>query len=292
MKKKLLYVVNTDWYFHLHWLERAIAAKEYGFTVAVAMPINDVEIKIFIEKCGVKVINWNISRFGKNLFQEIRAIEQLRNILKCEGPDLVHSITIKPNIYCFILSRLMKFKLILSVTGLGMLFTSTKFNDLLLSSIVKNIYGLAASYGDIFFENSDDMNFVKSAILGNSTNLRKINGAGVSPSLFQYHAPHKILGSVKIFFGARLLKPKGLDILVDAVKRLNDEGLHVSLIVAGISDLDNPLAISPKEIEAWSHNHFFQFLGQRNDIATLIADSHFVCLPSTYGEGIPRVLMD
>ncbi len=33
--KKLCFYINSDWYFNLHWKERALAAKENGYEVHV-----------------------------------------------------------------------------------------------------------------------------------------------------------------------------------------------------------------------------------------------------------------
>ncbi len=33
--KRLCYFVNSDWYFDLHWTERAIAARDAGYEIHV-----------------------------------------------------------------------------------------------------------------------------------------------------------------------------------------------------------------------------------------------------------------
>lgn len=292
MNKRLSYVVNADWYFHMHWLERAVAAKSSGFDVSVVTPLTDPTIRKSIESRGIKVIPWNLSRSGRHIFRELSSINALRKIIKQIDPDLIHCITVKPNIYNFFLSLFDKRRLILSVTGLGMLFTSERFIDRVFGSVVKGLYSFASRKHFIFFENNDDLDIIKNAPFSDSNRLKRVMGAGVSSKEYAYRRLPELRDSLILLFAARLLRPKGLDVLFEAVKALNDEGYNAKLRVAGIFDEDSPLAIELEQIEEWTRYPFFEFLGNRKDVPDLIASSHFVCLPSTYGEGIPRILIE
>ena len=292
MRKRILYVVNADWYFRLHWLDRAKAAKSAGFDVSVATPITDSAIRCQIEREGIKVIPWGVSRSGRNLIKELRSVFQLRKIFKSEQSDIIHSITVKPNFYTICLASLMRLNFILSVTGLGMLFTSTKILDRFTAGLVKFSYVSTSRKHPILFENNDDLRIISSSPLSKTENLKKVMGAGVSSKDYEFSLLKPLAGSLVLLFAARLLKPKGLDVLVDAVQELNAQGLDVELRVAGINDPDSPLAIPNEQIELWSKFPFFKFLGNRKDIPKLIKEAHCVCLPSTYGEGIPRILIE
>jgi len=292
MKDRILYIVNADWYFQLHWLDRAKAAKNAGFSVSVATPITDTDIRREIELEGIKVIPWAVSRSGRNLRKELQAVVELGRIVKAEDPSIVHSITVKPNFYTLCIAIFINFSFILSVTGLGMLFTSTRFFDRLSASVVKLSYAIASRKNAIFFENNDDLHVIKRSPLSKAKNLKRVKGAGVSAKDYEFSPIKPVDGSLILFFAARLLKPKGLDVLVDAVKNLDAQGYNVELRVAGISDPDSPLSISKEQIEVWSRLPFFEFLGNRKDVPRLIKEAHFVCLPSTYGEGIPRILIE
>ncbi len=292
MGKKLVYVVNADWYFQLHWLDRAKAAKNSGLDVLVVSPLGEPKVRREIEREGIRVVPWPVSRSGRNPFKEVYAIIKLARILKIEAPDLVHSITIKPNIYVLCLKLRSRFKVVLSVTGLGMLFTSPKFFDRVASVIVRIIYALASKSSYILFENNDDLQVIKSVSGARESNLKRVMGAGVSTNNYPFSNPKALEDELILFFAARLLKPKGLNVLFDSVSELNRQGYKVKLAVAGICDPDSPLAISQGQIESWCNHSFFEFLGKRDDIPDLIKESHFVCLPSTYGEGIPRILIE
>jgi glycosyltransferase involved in cell wall biosynthesis len=52
------------------------------------------------------------------------------------------------------------------------------------------------------------------------------------------------------------------------------------------------VSIPISEIEAWHKQSLIIWHGQVNDMAGLISDSHIVALPTSYGEGIPRILIE
>jgi len=45
-------------------------------------------------------------------------------------------------------------------------------------------------------------------------------------------------------------------------------------------------------LDEWEKNGLVQCLGYRADIAELFAKSHIITLPSCYGEGLPKVLIE
>ena len=47
-----------------------------------------------------------------------------------------------------------------------------------------------------------------------------------------------------------------------------------------------------RTIEQWQDAGDVEWLGWRHDMSALMAQSHVVCLPSSYGEGVPRVLLE
>jgi glycosyltransferase involved in cell wall biosynthesis len=60
----------------------------------------------------------------------------------------------------------------------------------------------------------------------------------------------------------------------------------------GDLDLGNPGTITEKELMQWREEGHIRILGFRSDIAQQYAESHIVCLPSYYGEGLPKSLIE
>ena len=60
----------------------------------------------------------------------------------------------------------------------------------------------------------------------------------------------------------------------------------------GDTDPGNANTVSQSELDAWQAEGLVECLGYRTDIASLFAQSNIVSLPSYYGEGLPKVLIE
>ena len=64
------------------------------------------------------------------------------------------------------------------------------------------------------------------------------------------------------------------------------------MIIIGEPDEGNPSSVTLDDISSWKKRGNVEFLGFRNDINTLYANCNIVCLPSYYGEGLPKSLVE
>ena len=60
----------------------------------------------------------------------------------------------------------------------------------------------------------------------------------------------------------------------------------------GASDCNNPSAIPKKQILAWEKQGIIEYLGETKDVRPFVESSSCVVLPSSYKEGVPRVLLE
>jgi glycosyltransferase involved in cell wall biosynthesis len=79
---------------------------------------------------------------------------------------------------------------------------------------------------------------------------------------------------------------------VEAKGFLKQQGFDFTLNVAGIIDNDVSSAIPLSQIESWANNSDINWLGNVKDMPSLISQNDVVCLPTTYGEGVPRILIE
>ncbi|RCR53547.1 glycosyltransferase, partial [Vibrio harveyi] len=89
--KKLLFIVNVDWFFVSHRLPIALKAIEQGYDVHLACAFTDK--KDMIEGHGIICHEVNFSRSGNSLLFELKSLINIRNIIKIIKPDIVHSVT-------------------------------------------------------------------------------------------------------------------------------------------------------------------------------------------------------
>ncbi|MBY7818075.1 glycosyltransferase family 4 protein [Vibrio fluvialis] len=290
-KKVVAFIINVDWYFNLHWVDRAEYFKSLGCSIHIISNFSDEDIKNGLLAKGYQCHHLEVKRKSINLFNEIVSINNLRKLLISINPDLIHSITIKPNIYAGLLNRLFLYKpIIYSITGLGAVFSSSAYKFILLKRLITLLYKMISTPQSHFvFENSEDSELFKSLGILKYNNGTVIKGAGIDLNRFKPSSPPN---NGSILFAARLLQDKGLGCLVEAQKLLKQRGCDFSLNVAGIIDNDVSSAIPLSQIEAWAKNGDINWLGNVKDMPNLISQNDVVCLPTTYGEGVPRILIE
>lgn len=288
--KKLVFVINVDWYFRLHWIDRANYFRSKGYEVHIISTFTDNENLEYFSSFGFICHAMNVSRKSINPFSELKSIFSLYHEIKKIQPTLIHCVTVKPNLYAGILNRFFfKKPIIYSVTGLGIIFSSNQFKFRMIRRLVISLYRFVSTSKSYFiFENNDDYKcFFNHEVV--KSNGAVIKGAGIDLNRF---SPSPFPNNQTVLFAARLLKEKGLAQLIEARKILKKEGVEFKIKVAGIIDTDVSSAISLNQIEKWGSEGIIEWLGNVSNMPELIAECDMVCLPTTYGEGIPRILIE
>lgn len=291
--KKLLFIINVDWYFKLHWLPRAIAARESGFDVTVAAYFTSPSIRTEFRKLGFSLVPLFLDRKSINPRKNFVIKQRIAKLIDRVRPDIVHSITVKPNVYSGLICSKLNICQVMSVTGLGLTFSSKKMKAKLSKRIITRLYRKVAQNPNshILFENEDDRELFSRLRIADQSRLTVIAGAGVD--LMEYSFQKEAENSCPtILFAARMLWDKGLKDLISAAVILRKKGLQFNLNVAGILDEQSSAAIPESQIQKWHKQGDINWLGEIKDMPKLIAHSDIICLPTTYGEGVPRVLIE
>jgi glycosyltransferase involved in cell wall biosynthesis len=95
-----------------------------------------------------------------------------------------------------------------------------------------------------------------------------------------------------VILASRMLWDKGVGEFVEAARMIGARGVHARFALVGDTDAGNPSAVSREQLRKWRDEGVVEWWGWRRDIQTVLGQSHLVCLPSSYGEGIPRVLIE
>ncbi len=289
-----VYIINVDWYFDLHWKERARAVKKQVQAVHLIMAETRPEITQQLQAEGFICHAWGVDRKSLNPFANIYQFWFLYQCLKSLQPDLIHAITIKPNIFTGLMAYGLKIPYLLSVTGTGIIFSGNDWKVKLVRPVIRFLYQLA-KYSSvkrrIIFENGDDRKYFIETGLCHEYEAVTILGAGVDLNRFIVQPPVTKPEPV-ILFAARLLWDKGLGDLVEAASLLKRQGLKFRLQVAGIVDPDSINAIDMDVFETWCDSGQIEWLGTQSNMPELIAGSDIVALPTFYGEGVPRILIE
>jgi glycosyltransferase involved in cell wall biosynthesis len=289
--KKFLFVINSDWGFLLYRTPLAIAAKNKGIQVWVASPDTGDANKIIA--MGFNFIELPMSRKGVNILNEFFTFLRILKIYYQLKPDLIHHVTIKPIIYGTIASAILnKAFVVNAISGLGFTFSSGS-SSRLLKFLVKNLLKISLKYqkSKIIFQNPDDFNlFIENKLISSNQGVL-IKGSGVdckvfSPSLSDFNK-EKI-----VILPSRMIVEKGIYEFVDAARLLHLEFPNVRFVLVGKIDSGNPSSIDYFEIMAWEKEGILEWWGHQSDMVTVLNKGTMVVLPTFYGEGLPKVLLE
>jgi len=95
-----------------------------------------------------------------------------------------------------------------------------------------------------------------------------------------------------VILASRLLWDKGVGEFVAAARELKKQCVIARFVLVGEGDMENPTTISDIQLQSWHDEKVIEWWGRREDMAYVFSESHIVCLPSSYGEGVPKVLIE
>lgn len=291
MRKRLLFVVNDSAFFVSHRLSIALGALKQGYEVHLASQ-GGPAVKI-VESHGIIHHPIAISRSGLNVFSEIAAWFAITRVMRKLKPDVVHLVTLKPVLYGGIAARVAGVRgVVAAISGLGHVFVATGFRARTLRSAVILVYRIAlgAEHVKVIFQNPSDRDLLMQAGVVTADKVEMIRGSGVD--LTEYAPAPEPPGVPIVIFAARLLKPKGVHEFVEAAELLRSRGMQARFQLVGAPDPGNPTSVSAEQIRHWQEQGQVEVLGFRSDMANLFAAAAIVTLPSYYGEGLPKVLVE
>ena len=288
--RRLLFVVNDTAFFVSHRLPLAVAAQDAGFEIALAaLDAGGLE-KVRAHRIAYHPLA--IDRTGINPLRDVRLQCQLIRLIQAVRPTLVHTVTIKPVLYGGIAARLLRVPgLVSAVSGLGTVFVDDRTTSLV-RLVVKALYRLALGHSNScsIFQNPDDLRHMLAAGLVAREQTVLIRGSGVDVAVFQPSPPPP--GLPVVILPARLLWYKGVGEFVEAARLLRQEGVAIRMALVGEPPGHNRASVPRSKIEGWVAQGVVEWWGYQPDMPRVYAGCHIVCLPSYYGEGVPRALIE
>jgi len=300
---KIALVLNDDfsmWHFYKGLIGRLCNEGHTVYTITPHGPYVP-----HLEGLGATHREIKIYRFISP-FRDVRLIWSLYKIFIHDQIDLVHNITVKPNVYGALAARLAGVPCVVGlVEGLGYAFMEkSSWKGKILRFIVSRLYWLGCKFSDrIWFVNPDDFSlFVdsnlinpdKAVIIKSGMNIEEfsvdcVNASEVTEEKVKLGIDPSAL--VVVMITARVVWSKGVKEFIEASEHSKQWSTPVVFLLVGPLDLGSPDAVPEAYLREKLSPHFI-WEGFRSDVKTILGLSDIVTLPSYYREGLPRVLLE
>lgn len=290
---RVLMLVNVSWFFVSHRLPVALRAMDAGFEFHLATRLLPESDGPTLRAMGIGVHAMPFARGGASLLADLRSVVAIAATYRKLRPDLVHLVTLKVIIFGGLLARLFRVPgVVAAVPGLGYAFVATGPWAAVRRGAVRMLLRVALRHDRcaVIFQNPEDLEYLVRAGVVDRAQTALIRGAGVDMARF-LPAPAPP-GRVHVVLASRMLREKGIPLFVEAARMLREQGLPADFLLAGDPDPDNPGSLSREELERWHEEGHVAWLGHVSDMSELLRSTHVVCLPTHYGEGVPKVLIE
>lgn len=277
---KITIIANNSNGLYLFRRQLISSLIEQGHEVTALTPFDtDVDN---LKKLGASLVETSIDRRGTNPVKDYSLMRLYKKELKRIKPDLVITYTIKPNVYGGIASRQLKIPYAANITGLGTAFEGTGILRTVATVLNKTALKNAKV---VFFENTENRDiFVREGIVSKDK-THVLHGAGVDLEHFAYQLYPQNEAFHFLFIG-RVMKEKGVDELLEAMKRLVREGNKCTLDILGEYEEDYKERLDRAADEGWLKYH-----GVQPDVRPFIRDCDCFVLPS-YHEGMANTNLE
>ena len=287
---RLLYVVNIPRFFVSHRLALARAAQAAGYEVHVATASDDAANLARIRDAGLELHPIPLEQHGRSPVAEFRTLAALISLYRRLAPDLIHHVTIKPVLYGGIAARVTRRRAVVAaMSGLGRTFRDDggRPRPPGLPLMLAMRFALPARSTHVLVQNSDDLTLLSDLRIASEGHASVIPGSGVD--LERFPATSQPQGLPRVLYSGRLMRQKGLLSFVEVARRLAGSA---QFVVAGYSELGSPDAVPVEQLEQWADEGLIDWIGPRDDMPSVLARTSIVMLPTVYGEGVPKALIE
>ena len=234
------------------------------------------------------IFNITMSRNSLAPIQLLNGFERLSRLENENSVHVVLSFRFIPNVLNYLASfRNSGVKRVTVITGLGFAFISenNSLGAIVQRNLIRLFYRLASRRVQIVAQNPDDL-----ADLG-IQNGKVVLGSGVERTGLKANLDIHT-DSLQLLYVGRLLKSKGINTTISIFEQLKLRNIGVSLTIAGTIDKDNPDSITESELSELNSKVGVNYLGFVSDMDSVYKECNVLLFPSTYREGVPRVILE
>lgn len=286
-KMKILYcITSSSWGgAQLHVLElcadQLARGNEVTFIVGNKGPLLD-KVK---QLKGVKVILLPSLVREISPTNDIKAIVELRKIIKSESPDIVHLHSSKAGVIGRVSSIGLRKKIKVIFTVHGWAFT-----DGVSSRLKKSLYRIIEKsvrhFTDLFICVSyyDEKIGKRDKVLDSTSNVKVIHNGSTTPS--EQSINYSVHMPLRLVMIARFSPQKDQETLINAVTKLPKDSYKLTFVGDG-----ETLQTNKELVSKYGLNHNIKFAGFKDDISDELINNDVYIL-STHYEGLPISIIE
>jgi glycosyltransferase involved in cell wall biosynthesis len=290
--RKVVLCITEDWFTLSHFRPLISVLREVAHAVVVVT--NSSGRLGEIEALGVRVIDFDFRRASTNPAREAASAWALARILEAEDADVTHLVAMKPVVLGGLALKLVRAPhVVVHMTGLGLLGFGTGQLLRLYRAGALRLMGsmLRKPSSYLLVENPDDLALLRASGVEPGPRFAILGGAGVDPDAFPAMPQPRNTVPVVAFVG-RMIRPKGIDVLMQACDRLEQRGVAIRLDLYGGVDADNADALASDTLTAWCARRKARWFGHVADIGAVWRHADIFVLPARSREGMPRALLE
>ena len=290
MKRRLMFVITEDWYFWVHWIGLAEAARDAGYEVTVVTTVREHGERI--RALGLDLVHVDFARGRLSPRANLRTVLALRGIYRRLEPHLVHHIAIQPIVLGSVAAAQVRgLAVVNALMGLGAGLTSGHIKARLMRPMLRPAlaWAMRRPRSRTVVQNAENAKFVES--LGvRRERISLVQGVGVDVRTFRPRpAP---AGPIRVAMVSRLLWDKGVREFIRAAALVREARGDIVFTLVGAPDEGNPTSVPREQLRSWAADGLVEWWGYREDVADVLAGSHIAVLPTYYGEGVPTTLLE
>lgn len=255
----------------------------------VAVSAND-DYRQSVEELGCEtIVVKNLDAKSTSLLKEAKLIWEVQRLFSRLPCQYIYTFTIKPNVYTAIANFFNNKKLIVTINGLGNVFSGGKGMQALSLQLFRLAFARAHR---VVFQNRDDFSFFQRRLKLNEAKALFVPGSGVNTREFRVTERLPPAGKSLVFLLAcRLLKEKGVYEYIEAARRVKSDCKEAQFWLIGMK-ANNQSAIAAKELKTYHEQGIVNLMPPSDDVNELLGKVDVLVLPSYYNEGVPRILLE
>lgn len=289
---KILVMITEDWFAWSHFRPLLSVLVDACNELVLLTRLSSHEAELMA--MGARVVAFDFERGSSGFAAQASRIVQLCNLLRRERPDVIHLVAMKPIVLGSVAALAVpRTKIVMHFTGLGHLFISGSRTvaaaRALSMSTLRRIGKSRKAW--VLAENETDLADLQKAGLLAEGRTALMGGAGIDPDVYpELCSPNNLTPIMAV--AARMIRSKGVDVLVEAHSILRARGLAVRLELHGRTDPDNPEAIPSEVLESWKASALLTLHGHTPDIVSIWRRADISVLPARSREGMPRAILE